>query len=67
MSLDTYQKRGSVINLGIPGRPWISSPQNLNSFGSRLSVLGFFAYVSTVVTTVLFRRTMYNRSGSRGV
>lgn len=67
MSLDNKQKRGSAINLGSPFRPWISEPQASSSFGSRLSFLGFFAYVSVVVTTTLFRRTIYNRSGSRGM
>ena len=43
MSLDTKQKRGSAINLGVPFRPWISEPQASSSFGSRLSFLGFFS------------------------
>lgn len=49
MSLNTYQKRGSVINLGVPGRPWISSPSGSITLSSRLSILGFFAYTSSII------------------
>jgi hypothetical protein len=44
MSLNTSQKRGSVINIGQPGRPWIQKPQNQSTLHSRLSMLGFASF-----------------------
>ena len=39
MSLNTKQKRGSAISLGMPHRQWLAEPSNSIGFGDRLSLL----------------------------
>lgn len=44
-ALDMERRRGSVINLGIPGRPWTTWPDGGFSRNDRLSLLGYAANV----------------------
>jgi len=37
MSLDTKQRRGSAISVGLPWRNWVSDPSEVIDFGDRLS------------------------------
>ncbi len=39
--LDTNQKRGSAINLGMPGRQWLAEPSDTPDPGSLQSLLTF--------------------------
>lgn len=63
MSLNTKQKRGSVINVTIPGRTWIQVPQSQSTPHSRLSMIGLASVpdYAGMVSGLLF---LYGRLGS---
>lgn len=39
MALDTKQKQGSAMLIGMPFRPWLTEPQATPDAGDRLSLL----------------------------
>jgi hypothetical protein len=45
-ALDSERRRGSAINLGIPGRPWTTWPDGGFSHNDRLSLLGYASNVT---------------------
>lgn len=43
MAIDTKKKRGSLINLSSPARPWTTEPDGLLDSSARLSIRGYAA------------------------
>lgn len=51
--LDTKQKRGSVMLVGSPMRPWLSEPSGTSDVGGRLSLLRYFAGLAEAVVETI--------------
>lgn len=45
-ALDSKQKRGSVINMGQPGRPWLAEPDGTLASTDRMSILTYASAVA---------------------
>jgi hypothetical protein len=54
--LDTKQKRGSVMGMGLPPRVWLAEPSGALPVGSRLSLLKLGAGVTPTAATVVAGR-----------
>lgn len=62
MSLDTKQKRGSAINIGMPFRRWQVEPSgNLNP-SKQLSLLRYSSAIDPLFTAVFNKICLYNES-----
>jgi len=44
--LDTKQKRGSVVSMGQPGRPWLAEPDGTLASTDRMSLMTYAAAVA---------------------
>jgi len=64
MSLNTKQKRGSIIHIAFPGRTWIQVPQNQSTKHSRSSMIGLASFpdYAGMISGLLF---VYGRLGSK--
>lgn len=47
-ALDSERRRGSVMNLSMPGRPWLTFPDGGFSRNDRLSLLGYASNVTEI-------------------
>lgn len=49
MALDSAQKRGSAVHIGMPHRQWLTEPTGTVSVGPRLSLLRLCSAVTPTV------------------